>query len=34
MIYPKVSVEEDKVIVSLDDEAGNAFTVVEFLKRA
>ena len=34
MIYPKVAVEEDKVIVSLDDEAGNAFTVVEFLKRA
>ena len=34
MIYPKVSVETDKVVVSLDDEAGNAFTVVEFLKRA
>lgn len=34
MIYPKVAVEEDKVVVSLDDEAGNAFTVVEFLKRA
>lgn len=34
MIYPKVSVEADKVVVSLDDEAGNAFTVVEFLKRA
>ena len=34
MICPKVAVEEDKVIVSLDDEAGNAFTVVEFLKRA
>ena len=34
MIYPKVAVEEDKVIVSLDDEAGNTFTVVEFLKRA
>jgi acyl-ACP thioesterase len=34
MIYPKVAVEADKVVVSLDDEAGNAFTVVEFLKRA
>jgi len=33
MIYPKVAVEEEKVIVSLDDEAGNAFTVVEFLAR-
>ena len=34
MIYPKVAVETDKVIVSLEDEAGNAFTVVEFTKRA
>ena len=34
MIYPKVAVETDKVVVSLDDEAGNAFTVVEFTKRA
>ena len=34
MICPKVAVEEGKVIVSLEDEAGNAFTVVEFLKRA
>jgi acyl-ACP thioesterase len=34
MIYPKTAVESDKVIVSLEDEAGNAFTVVEFLKRA
>ena len=25
--------EENKVIVSLEDEAGNPFTVVEFLKR-
>ena len=33
MIYPKVAVETDKVVVSLDDEAGNAFTVVEFTKR-
>ena len=34
MIYPKVAVETDKVVVSLDDKAGNAFTVVEFTKRA
>lgn len=34
MIYPRAAVESDKVIVSLEDEAGNAFTVVEFLKRA
>ena len=34
MIYPKAAVESDKVIVSLEDEVGNAFTVVEFLKRA
>ena len=33
MIYPKVAVEEEKVTVSLDDETGNAFTVVEFLAR-
>ena len=33
MIYPKVAVETDKVVVSLEDEAGNAFTVVEFTKR-
>ena len=34
MIYPKVAVETDTVVVSLDDKAGNAFTVVEFTKRA
>ena len=33
VICPKVAEEEDKVIVSLEDEAGNPFTVVEFLKR-
>ena len=33
VIYPKVAVEETKVIVSLEDESGNAFAVVEFLKR-
>ena len=33
MIYPKVAVETDKVVVGLEDEAGNAFTVVEFTKR-
>ena len=33
VICPKVAAEEDKVIVSLEDEAGNPFTVVEFLKR-
>ncbi|MBQ8857509.1 MAG: acyl-[Lachnospiraceae bacterium] len=33
IICPKVYQDETKVIVSLDDEAGNAYTVVEFLKR-
>lgn len=33
VICPKVATEENKVIVSLEDEAGNPFTVVEFLKR-
>ena len=33
VICPKVSTEENKVLVSLDDQAGNAFAVVEFLKR-
>ena len=33
VICPKVAKEENKVIVSLEDEAGNPFTVVEFLKR-
>jgi acyl-ACP thioesterase len=32
-IYPKTAVTEDKALVSLEDEAGNAFAVVEFLKR-
>ena len=32
-ICPKVYEEENKVIVSLNDEADNPFTVVEFLKR-
>lgn len=31
IICPKVSAEENKVIVSLDDESGNPFAVVEFL---
>ena len=34
MICPKSAVEDNKVIVSLEDEEGNAFAVVEFLKRA
>ena len=33
VIYPKVCVDEKKVLVSLDDENGKAFAVVEFLKR-
>lgn len=33
VICPKVYTEENKVIVSLDDESGNAFTIVEFTKR-
>ena len=33
-ICPKVFAEDNKVIVSLEDEAGNPFTVVEYLKRA
>lgn len=32
-ICPQVHYEDKKVIVSLNDEAGNAFTVVEFLAR-
>ena len=32
-ICPKVSIEESKVLVSLDDENGKAFAVIEFLKR-
>lgn len=34
IICPMVHEEANKVIVSLNDEAGNAFTVVEFLKQA
>ena len=30
MIYPRVHAEEDKVIVSLEDEAGTSFAIVEF----
>ncbi len=33
VIYPKVHAEEKKVIVSLDDDADNAFAVVEFIKK-
>lgn len=33
MIYPQVHYEEQKTVVSLNDEAGNAFAIVEFLKR-
>lgn len=33
VICPKVAAQEGKVLVSLDDETGNAFAVVEFLKR-
>lgn len=33
VICPKLAAEEDKIIVSLADEAGNAFAVVEFLKK-
>lgn len=33
LICPKVALDDKKVIVSLEDEAGNAFTVVEFLAR-
>lgn len=33
-ICPRVYAEEEKVIVSLEDEAGNPFTVVEYLKNA
>lgn len=33
VIFPKTAVEETKAIVSLEDESGNAFAVVEFLKR-
>ena len=32
-ICPMTAYENDKVIVSLNDEAGNAFAVVEFLRR-
>lgn len=34
VICPKTALMEDKVVVSLEDEAGSAFAVVEFLKRA
>lgn len=33
LIFPKTAVEETKAIVSLEDEFGNAFAVVEFLKK-
>ena len=33
-ICPKVFAEDGKVVVSLEDEAGNPFTVVEYLRRA
>lgn len=33
VIYPKVFEESNKVTVSLDDESGSAFAVVEFLRR-
>ena len=33
MICPRVSVGEGKIVVSLDDETGKAFAVVEFTKR-
>ena len=33
MIFPKTGIEENKVIVSLEDETGSAFAVVEFSKR-
>lgn len=33
VICPKVAVDDKKVLVSLEDEAGIAFTVVEFLAR-
>lgn len=33
IICPLVHYEENKVVVSLNDETGNAFTIVEFLKR-
>ena len=32
-IFPKTAIEDDTVTVSLEDEKGNAFAVVEFLKR-
>ena len=34
IICPKVYEEADKVIVSLEDQSGNAFTVVEFTSRS
>lgn len=34
VIYPKVCAEDNQVIVSLEDEAGSPFTIVEFLKRS
>ena len=34
VIYPKVRAEDNQVIVSLEDEAGSPFTIVEFLKRS
>lgn len=33
MICPRVHHEDTKVVVSLNDKAGNVFTIVEFLKR-
>lgn len=33
IICPKVWMDEQKMIVSLEDESGNAFAVIEFLKR-
>ena len=33
VIFPKVSIAEDKVVVSLNDEAGRPFAVIEFLKK-
>lgn len=33
-ICPKIYVEENKAVVSLEDEAGNPFTVVEYTRRA
>jgi hypothetical protein len=32
-IFPKTAIKDQTVTVSLEDENGNAFAVVEFLKR-